>query len=485
MLEYLALRGYSFLWWALSPALLVYLSYRGVRQAAYRSHWGERFRLGAESLASATETRWIWVHAVSLGETQAASPLLSELSRRHPGHGILLSHGTPTGRRAGAAILERLGDQAPTERAAGDGSRSPTRQIYLPYDRIGLARDFLRSFRPVLGIIIETEVWPSLMYCAAALKIPMVLASGRLSARSLQKAQRFSLLLRPALASFSRILVQTGEDRGRVEQLIGTQHPGVAVVGNLKFDFELDPALLALGEALKKHLSSAEAGERLPVRSGLQWIVCASTRQGEEATLLGQWLSIGPGLRQGVGIVIVPRHPERFEEVAGLLDQHLGAGAWSRRSAWPSQAESATAVLSPVSTQEPGAAAGLPDLVLGDTMGEMAVWYTLSACVIMGGSIGNTGSQNLIEACHAGKPVVLGPSIYNFERAARMACDAGAAVQVPSQQVMLEALNIVRDRSRCAQMSGAARSFVQAHGGATLRIADAVDTLLGASPDKG
>jgi 3-deoxy-D-manno-octulosonic-acid transferase len=212
----------------------------------------------------------------------------------------------------------------------------------------------------------------------------------------------------------------------------------------------------------------------LEFQARTRWIVCASTRRGEEAEILRQWLAIGLKQREGFGLVFVPRHPERFEELGLLLDQGLGKGSWSKRSELFSKTLTEN---EPAFHLAPAARA----VILGDSMGEMAAWYALADCVVMGGSIGDTGSQNLIEPCAAGRPVVLGPSTYNFEDAARRAIEAGAAVQVPACEVISRALALASNPRECARRGEAALRFVEQHRGAAARVIDVVGEVALAS----
>jgi len=466
--EALALHLYSLIWLMIRPFVPLYLGYRGIRQPAYRRHWKERFRPAAAHRDAYTLcSSWVWIHAVSLGETQAASSLLRALRAQFPACGILLTHGTPTGREAGAALLASL------TCAAGSG---PCRQAYLPYDGSAPMRDFLHAYRPVLGIIIETEVWPCLMRAAAQQAIPVLLVSGRLSMKSLAKARRYALLICPALRRFCALLMQTQDDCVRVRSLLGEWSPALAPIGNLKFDLTLAPALLRRGEQMRRQLEAHRGLGATPFAPS-RWIVCASTRHGEEQAILQQWQATRADQRRGIGLVIVPRHPERFAEVAGLLDRFFGAGQWARRS--------------DLFPEVPGDGAEFPDsarhakqyaVILGDSIGEMAAWYALADCVVMGGSLGDTGAQNLIEPCAAGKPVVLGPSTYNFAQAARQAIEEGAALQVPTAEVVATALAIAADASLCTQMGAAGRIFVEQHRGATQRVMEVVGRALRAGP---
>ncbi|NDG57613.1 MAG: hypothetical protein EBX55_03940, partial [Betaproteobacteria bacterium] len=329
----LALEAYSLLWLLLSPALLAYLLYRSLKQPAYRQHLSERFALrlpafdGASDLQHQSTVRvdprtgdrrpLIWVHAVSLGETNAAGSLLRAIKQDYPKHRLLLTHGTPTGREAGNSLLKSIGY-----------ADHQSLQLYLPYDNRWAVDRFFDHYRPDIGLIIETEVWPMLMQRASAFNISMILISARLSEKSLAKARRYQGLIQPALLAFEAILCQTDADLMRIRKLA----PDVQgeVCGNLKFDLELPQDLLNTGLAWRDEadlrapgLASSGKEDSASEKPLLQrsWLVAASTREGEEALLLKQWLGLAPRETMKIVMVIVPRHPQRFEQVAELLDQ--------------------------------------------------------------------------------------------------------------------------------------------------------------------
>ncbi|MGE0802127.1 MAG: 3-deoxy-D-manno-octulosonic acid transferase [Lautropia sp.] len=430
-------RLYSAAWWLAVPFALGYLLYRSVRQPAYRRHWGERFGFGAAPPAdSAAAGPTIWIHAVSVGETAAVAPLLWRLAAAYPDARFLLTHATPTGRDTGRERFARLGPRLA--------------QCYLPYDLGAAVARFFATRRPALGLIVETEVWPNLMAAAQASGVPVASINARLSERSLARGLRFRRLIVPAVAAFAAIVAQTATHAARIARL-GRRVDAVA--GNLKFDQPVVAAQRAQGEAWR-----ARFGSR-PI------VVAASTRDGEEELLLAAWRAARGALVARPLLIVVPRHPNRFDEVAALLGSAFDAdgGVFVRRRALDDPAVDPAAI----------------DCLLGDSMGEMQAWYAAADVAIIGGSLLPFGAQNLIEANALGCPVVLGPSVYNFEDAAAEAIAAGAAQPVADASAAIDAaLAIARDRERRAVMSAAALAFTAAHRGAVDRTMAALAPLL-------
>jgi 3-deoxy-D-manno-octulosonic-acid transferase len=420
--------------------LLASLLWRALRQPGYLSAWPERF--GWIARRSQAARQLLWVHAVSVGETRASESLVRAFAARWPEADLLLTHMTPTGRATGAAVFADLID-------AGR-----LRQAWLPWDYPGASRRFLARVRPTLGVLIETEVWPNLLAAASRQSVPVALVNARLSERSLRKGLRWRALIEPALQGLDLVLAQTPSDAVRLAQL-GRQ--AVPVIGNLKFDIEPPAAMIARGVRWRKCLLST--GARRSV------IVVASTRDGEESMFLDAW-------RQHVGLagdaprpllVIVPRHPQRFEEVAELAR----AQGWrtSRRSAF--------------GEGEPDLSVAQSDVMVGDSMGEMFAWYALGDVAIIGGSFAPLGGQNLIEACAVGCPVVLGPHTFNFEQISEDAVSADAAVRAGNAAEALEqALALVENTGRRQQRSAAALAFAAQHRGATQRTVASVAPLV-------
>ena len=436
MREGLARSAYTLLLRLATPLVLARLWWRGrpgQREPAYRQWWPERLGFSRVDVQPGR----LWLHAVSLGETRAAAPLIESLRAQRPGLRLLLTHGTATGREAGAALL-REGDA----------------QAWLPYDTPGAVRRFLRHHRPAAGVLMETEVWPNLLFEARSLGVPMVLANARLSERSARKGQRLAALMHPAVACFTQVLAQTEGDATRL-RLSGAAN--VEVLGNLKFDITPQPELLARGRAWRTLLAR-------PVVLG------AVTRDGEEALLLDAWCAL-PAPRPL--LCLVPRHPQRFDEVAARVTQ---AGlTLVRRSAW-------AAAPSPETVRaDAGADAGADadaDVWLGDSMGEMPAYYAAADVALLGGSFAPLGGQNLIEAAACGCPVVMGPHTFNFAQAAEQALAAGAALREPDMAAaVLRAVALGHGAER-ERMSAQALAFAARHRGAAQRMARQVLMLL-------
>jgi 3-deoxy-D-manno-octulosonic-acid transferase len=423
--------GYTAFVWFAAPFAALYLLWRSRRQPEYRAHWAERF--GWARYAPTRGRPLIWLHAVSVGETRAAEPLIAALLDRYSTHDLLLTHMTPTGRDAGGAYLEKWPGRIT--------------QVYLPYDLPFAVRRFLRAFRPVVGIAMETEVWPNLLAIAREEGVPTVLVNARLSEKSLAKARRTPNLVREAARNFALALAQTAADAERMREVGATR---VEVVGNLKFDFTPSPELVEAGRRFR-----AALGPR-PV------LLCASTREGEEPLILDALQAIGSRAR----VLLVPRHPQRFDDVARLLAQR--GLPFERRSAlgdpagWKSGSD--------------------PDFVLGDSMGEMALYYAAADVALIGGSLLPLGGQNLIEACAVGTPVVVGPHTFNFEQAAADAIEAGAAVRAATPTEAIALMHaIAGDAARRATMSDAALGFAAQHRGATARTLERLAPLISAT----
>jgi 3-deoxy-D-manno-octulosonic-acid transferase len=415
---------YSALLVLAQPLYLLRLWWRGRAEPLYREAIGER--LG--HYRDAPSSGWLWLHAVSLGETRAAAALIEALRARRPGLRLLLTHSTATGRAAGQELL-REGD----------------RQTWLPFDTPGAVRRFLAHFEPAIGVLMETEVWPNLLPAAQARGIPLVLANARLSEKSRRRGERFDALLRPAVVALSLVLAQSEADAQRLRSAGARE---VRVCGNLKYDLAPDAALLARGQAWRAALAR-------PV------LLFAVSREGEEAPLLGAWARLRRTLASPPPLlVIVPRHPQRFDEVAALM--RASGLSLARRSEWG---------------EEPGAAALGADAWLGDSMREMPLYYGLAQVALLGGSFAPLGGQNLIEAAACGCPVVMGPHTFNFAEAATLAEAAGAALRVEGIEAGLaQALALLGDGQRLADAGERCRSFAAEHRGAAQRMADQVSS---------
>lgn len=433
--------AYSALAFCALPFAALYLLWRSRRQPEYRAHWAERF--GLKRYAVQSSRRLIWLHAVSLGETRGAGPLVDALAARYPQYSFVLTHMTPTGRAAGAEIAARW----------------PGRilQTYLPYDVPYAVRRFLRAFNPALGLAVETEIWPNLLAAANSQDVPVVLVNARLSERSYRGYRRFAALMREATQRFSLVLAQTDADAARLRQLGADS---VDVTGNVKFDLAIDEAQVVRGHAWRR------------LREPPVWLF-ASTREGEEALLLDAL----PAERSAT-VIIVPRHPQRFDEVARLIEARgLRFARRSNKNKSGSDPDLQIFV-------DDETASGVR-LFLGDTLGEMALYYAAADVAFIGGSLIDVGGQNLIEACAVGTPVVVGPYTFNFEQATVDAIQAGAAVRAQDARGVLAAMSsITNDPVRRWQMSESACSFSAAHRGATARTVARLAPFIDAAAER-
>lgn len=371
----------------------------------------------ASNVLNVPDNRPVWVHAVSLGETQAAQPLIEALLNR--GLWVVLTHMTATGRAAGARLFS----------AAIQAGQ--LHQHWLTYDTPGAIGRFLKHVQPRCGVLIETEVWPNMVLRCHDQNIPLFLVSARLSARSLRKVKRFGAWGRQVYGNLSAVLAQTAADAERFATL-GIKR--LSVVGNLKFDVLLPQAACQAGRAFKAQLDR-------PV------LIVANTRDGEEALLLHALKQVP--LIRNVLLLLVPRHPQRFAQVAQLLEKakinfvcrSSGAAVLPNHQVW-----------------------------LGDSIGEMAFYYAMSDVAIQGGSFLPFGGHNLIEASQQGVPVLLGPYMFNFAQAAKDAIAANAAVSCEAFEIALQRANFYLTSDNLTAHKHAARQFAAAYQGATEKI---------------
>jgi 3-deoxy-D-manno-octulosonic-acid transferase len=440
---------YTLLLGLATPLILARLAWRARKQPAYLRHVGERFGFYRQKPSRPL----IWLHAVSVGETRAAEPLVKALATAHPRHQILLTHMTPTGRETSEQLF---------------GER--VLRCYAPYDLPGCAARFLRHFRPRVGVLLETELWPNLIHVSRKAGVPLYLVNARLSERSARGYARFAGLTREALGGLTAIGAQTDADAQRLKQLGARE---VTVTGNLKFDRGPSARDLELGRYLRGlfgaevvhhpgasrypsserrgELTTAPSLERAPLlgqegsHRARAVVLAASTREGEEELVL----DAAAGLPEDVLIVIVPRHPQRFDDVARLLERR--GSKFQRRS-------------------ENRPIAADTRFVLGDSMGELFAYYAACDVAFIGGSLLPLGGQNLLEACAAGKPVLIGPHTFNFAEATRLAVEAGAAIQVKDTAELATTLAaLLADETKQSRMGAAGRALMLEHQGATGR----------------
>lgn len=400
---------YTFILWLLLPYVFFHLLWRGRKQPEYFQHIPERFGFYPIS----TDKPVIWIHTVSVGETHAAATLIQLLSQKFPDHQLLLTHTTPTGR---AASEQLYGDRVI--------------RVYLPYDYTFAVKRFLRHFQPRVGILLETEIWFNLIHLCNTHNSPLLLLNARLSENSAKRYARFPNLTRKGLNELATIAAQTNSDAQRLRDL-GAK--SVTVMGNLKFDIEPPPAMLKLG----KHLRDSFGLNR-------NIFLAASSREGEEALILA---ALKNSTVENLLTVIVPRHPQRFDEVAKLIE----------RSGFKMQRRSQNETIR-AETQ----------VVLGDTMGEMFAYYSACDVTFIGGTLLPFGGQNLIEACALGKPVLIGPHTYNFAQATELAIACGAARRIADASDIFQTLaKLFASAEQLEMMGTAGLHFVCSNQGAT------------------
>lgn len=396
-----------------APFLVLRLWWRGLREPGYHRWIGERFGYYKQPMPGRPV---LWLHAVSVGEARASAALARALAAANPGHEVLVTCTTAAGREA---LKELHGESV--------------RIAWLPYDLPGAVRRFFEYFRPRLGVLVETEVWPNLLAACEAYGVPVLLANARMSEKSARGYGRWHGLSRPAFASLSAVCAQSEEDAGRLRAL-GARR--VEVAGNLKFDTTPDETKRTEGRAWRARL-------------GRPVLLLASTREGEEKLLLGA-MPPWDGL-----VLMVPRHPRRFAEVSAFSQSRRSRGETPRPE---------------------------DRVYLGDTMGEMDFYYAASDVAVIGGAFVPLGGQNLIEALAAGVPVVLGPSMFNFAEVTRLALAAGAAIQAAdAPDGMREACRLLSNPEERKKMGLAGLRLCEAHRGATQRHLDFCAELLKAS----
>jgi 3-deoxy-D-manno-octulosonic-acid transferase len=403
---------------------------RAQAEPLYGQYIEERFGYYKQSACN----DWIWIHAVSLGETRTAGILLQGLRQAMPHMKLLLTNGTATGREEGLKLLQE-----------GDI------QVWQAWDSPEVVERFLTAFKPRIGLLLETEVWPQLIHKAQEKGIPIMLINARMSEKSLHQAQRWASLMKPAFAGLSAVCAQAPDDAMRLKSL-GASVTGI--FGNLKFDAKPDASQVAMGRAWREQLSA-------PV------VMLASSREGEEAMWLAAWQTFNkqhPELQ--IHWLIVPRHPQRVSEVESLITS--SGLRVSRRSTWSQEALFSAALLNETAQDS-------SVILLGDSLGEMALYYSLADAALLGGSFEKLGGQNLIEAAACACPIVMGPHTFNFAEASQAAESAGAAQRASDMaEAMKLAVDTVQNRPLQKQKSANAFQFAQQHGGATQRTVQAV-----------
>lgn len=404
---------YSFFLYLVAPLLPLYLKYRGKKNPDYLLNWNERFGINLKS----SSNKIIWIHAVSVGETRATIKLIKMLSNNFPEYQILITNMTPTGRKTAKNLF-------------------PNAIVhYIPYDLYFSVRAFYKTFKPTVGIIMETEIWPNLIWQSKNFNIPLYLANARLSDRSYKGYNRFKYLLMPVINRFKGILCQEENTLNNFKNL--GYDGNLTITGNTKFDLELPENFLPTQKVLKEIIDNRK-------------IICfASTRDGEEELILDNI-----DLSLDLVYLIIPRHPERFSLLAELLEKR------EIRYIKRSQNKPITKDVK---------------IIIGDSMGEMLVYYSVSELVIIGGSINNFGGQNPLEAFFMDKPVIFGKSMYNFSKIAKDSLSSGCAIQLDSVENLKSTINnLLKDSGFYYQMQANCKLFIDKYQGASQRIYDIV-----------
>jgi 3-deoxy-D-manno-octulosonic-acid transferase len=413
-IEHLLRALYSVALYLLVPVTIYHLIWRGFRQPEYFQRWNERYAV----YRAATHAETVWVHAVSVGEVGAAAPLVDTLLRQRPDLRLLVTTITPTG---SARVRALWGDRV--------------QHVYLPYDLSGAVKRFLAHYRPRLGLIVETELWPNLLFCCRDQGVPVYIVNARLSERSLRGYRALRALVGRALRTLRKVAAQSRRDGERFVRL-GADRDAVVVTGNLKFDIAIDPRWEVSAATFRDH-----AGPRLA------WIA-ASTHVEEEAAVI----AIHQRLRvrwPELLLLWAPRHPERFRPVAQAAVDAGWRVATRKLTHWPDRDDAVFVI---------------------DTLGELMDFYACAEVAFVGGSLQDIGGHNLLEPAAVGCAVVTGPHLHNFSDIARQlrAVDA-VCVAEDAEAVGATIEHLLADGDRRAAMVAAGRGLVEQGRGALAR----------------
>ena len=415
---------YQILSLLLLPFAFFRLVLRAFKQRQYFYYWGERFGFYPKYLKNILkDKKIIWIHCVSVGETNAALPLIKILLKQYPNHHILVSHSTPTGRETNLGEFERI------------------HRCYLPFDIKICMNLFIDFFQPSVGLIFETEIWPMMLFQCKRKGVPLLLMNARLSNRSLDKYLLFKDFTSNMLSKFEKICAQSEADRINFKKLTRIN---IDVTGNTKFDFPISKKKSSLSKALKKELNI----------SNQILLVAGSTRKGEEKVILDCFKNLKI---KNLILILVPRHPQRFEEVENLIASKNFP--FAKRSNFKK-------------SDQP------PSIILGDTMGELRAYYELADLVILGGSIKKFGAQNPIEPLSLGKPTIIGPSIYNFQDVIQKAENHNLIYRLHNlKDLDLLVKKIIALKQKAIKQQNL-KDFLRKESGASQRLADIVNQFL-------
>lgn len=417
---------YSVVFYLITPVIILRLVIRGLAAPNYRKRWSQRFGFFTPS-ESSKET--IWLHAVSVGETLAAVPLVKALQEKYPEHRLLITCMTPTGSER---ITAAFGDSV-------DHS-------YAPYDTPDAVARFLKRVQPKMLIIMETELWPNTVAACYKRQIPVILANGRLSEKSARGYARVSKLSGPMVAQLSAVAAQHGDDGGRFTAL-GLPAEKLHITGNIKFDLDLNAQIRQSAEALRQQWGGAH---QRPI------LLAASTHRGEDEIILQAFNLIKQSVNNAL-LVLVPRHPERFNQVGDLC---LEAGYRLARRSNNDSTDNA-------------------DILLGDTMGELMTFFGACDIAFVGGSLVANGGHNMIEPAAWGKPTLSGLSVFNFAEVSRLLAEAGGLSLVEDAAVLAETvIELIQNPQQARQMGQSAQQVAEANRGALERLLAVIDNSL-------
>ncbi len=414
------------------PFALLFFLVRSRREPLYRKRWGERLGFGKVRKKGS-----VWVFATSLGETRAVSPLVRDLLKN--GHDVCLAHSSPAGLTEGMRLFD---DVRVTHR-------------YVPFDLFWCIGLFMLRLRPSIGLVVEGEFWPGHLQMANWLRVPMLHINGNLHEHSIERAKRFGSIRMEILTRFHGILTKSQGHKGRYLKA-GVADDRILMVGKLKFDQWVEPQQLAIGDELR----SAWTDDRMV-------ILIASSVLGEEAELLdmiAQLLKLDHPPR----IIWAPRSPQRFNAVSEALE--LKGVSYVRRSKI-------------LDEQLTGNMPRSVDVLVGDSIGEMNVWYQMADLVFVGATLSDNGGHNISEPLALGRPVLIGPSIYGIEFPAIAASEEGAVVIAKNVNDLTEHMTrLITNHQNYSEFTAKAQSFAERHVGATERTIDVIDAVLASNP---
>ena len=414
---------YSFLFYLVMPFIFLRLLWRSRRSPQYRQRLGERFGFCGMQLE-----RSIWIHSVSVGETIAAIPLIKAIQKQYPKLPIVVTNMTPTG---SARVKAAFGDTVIN--------------TYVPYDLPGATARFLKAIRPTIIIIMETELWPNLFAHAQKNKIPVVVTNARLSKKSARGYHRIGFMMRPMFAAIHTLAVQAQADADRFIAL-GMPRDRIAITGNLKFDIEPAADLPAKSLVLREQLGS----------NRLIWIA-ASTHPGEDEIILAAHRLVCEKVKEAL-LILVPRHPERFQSVATLAEQQGFQVA--RRS-------------------QPGSCRSETNVYIGDTMGEMMLMYSVADVAFVAGSFVTVGGHNMLEPAVLCKPILTGPHLFNFAEVSAMLLQANGMLVVEASDPLANAvIRFFNDAPYRKEVGENAYHVVEKNRGSLQRQLDIIHSVL-------